>query len=145
MPGRATFSTEDMIKQVLTGNTPGNVSTQDMIKQVMTGKAPGNVTTEDLIKQVVTGKAPGNIDTTDTVHEKLDEASKAKVITDSADSGDKAGAGFSAMFTSHARSLLTAVGGMFGGGGGGGGKIGDSAGKSAAAPGIRSRRGSVRT
>ena len=127
--GPGNVSTEDMIKQVLTGNTPGNVSTQDLIKQVMTGKTPGNVTTEDLIKQVVTGKAPGNIDTTDTVHEKLDEASKAKVITDSADSGDKAGAGFSSMFTVHARSLLTAVGGLFGGGGGGG-SIGDSAGKS---------------
>ena len=126
-------STQDMIKQVLTGNTPGNVSTQDMIKQVLTGAAPGNVSTEDLIKQVVTGKAPGNIDTTDTVHEKLDEASKAKVITDSTDSGDKAGAGFSSMFTVHARSLLTAVGGMFGGGGGGitdeAKKGGDDAGK----------------
>lgn len=118
--GATDVNTTDKIKQMLTGTGASDVTTTDKIKQMLTGTAPGNVNTEDLIKRVMTGAAPGDVTTKDVVKEAIDPASKAAVIKDAGDTGDKSGASFSSMFTSHARSLLDTVAGMFGGGGGGG-------------------------
>ena len=106
--GRNTSST-NAVRDILTGPQSGNISTTDQIKQVLTGATPGNVSTEDVIKRVMTGAAPGNISTTDTVKEKIDPASKDQVVKDSADTGDKSGASFASMFTSHIAGTVRLV------------------------------------
>ena len=120
-------STTNTIRDVTEGPQPGNVKTEDLITPKVTGSLPGDVKTTDTVKVVTEGGGPKDTTTTDTVKEKTDPASRAQVIKDSGDTGDKAGASFSSMFASHAKSLLGAVAGMFGGGGD---KIGKAAGAS---------------
>jgi phage-related protein len=121
--GGTSTSTND-IRNVLTGAQPSNTSTTNTIKDVTQGQQPGNITTTDTIKRDVTGTAPGNIETTDTIKEKVDPASKAEVIRDSADTGDKAGAGFAATFTKRLADMFAKIGKSGGGAGGGSGGAG---------------------
>jgi len=98
--GGRTTTTND-IRNVLTGQQPANTSTTNTIKDVTEGQQPGNITTTDTIKRDVVGTAPGNISTTDTIKEQTDPASRQQVISDSADTGDKAGQAFSDEFGKH--------------------------------------------
>ena len=103
--------------------TQGGTATQN-VRQVLTGQAPGNVTTTDTINRRVVGAEPGNITTTDTIKEKIDPESKAQVIADSADSGDKSGKSFSASFLTHIRDLFSGKSSGGAGGGTGAGSLG---------------------
>lgn len=74
-------SSEDLIKQVMTGASPGNVSTEDIIRQVMEGSGPSNVTTKDIIDQVMQGNSPGNVTTKDLIDQILEGTGPANVTT----------------------------------------------------------------
>lgn len=79
--GGSGMSSQDIVRQVMTGNGPGNVTTSDVIKQVLSGNSPGNVTTQDMIKQVLTGNTPGNVSTEDLVKQVLEGTGPSDVTT----------------------------------------------------------------
>lgn len=92
-----------------------------VVRQVLTGQGPGNVNTTDTIRRNIVGAAPGNVTTTDTVVQKLDQQSADKVAQQSGASGNKAGKSFASAFSLHLTALF---GGIFKGGDSGGGKGG---------------------
>lgn len=88
-----------------TSGSQGGTSA-NTVRDVLTGQQPGNVTTTDTINQRVTGSGPGNTETTDTIREKVDQQSRDEVIADSKDTGDKSGAGFAGTFGSRVDDML---------------------------------------
>ncbi len=101
--GPKDVTTQDDIRQLLTGTGAKNAETTDTIDQKLAGDTPGNVTTIDKIKQVVEGGAANlsDMSTTDTVRERLDKKSTDDVEKAAEDSGGRSGGRWTAGFGTH--------------------------------------------
>ena len=69
--GEGRSSSVNTVRDVLTGQQPGNTSSTNTVRDVLTGQQPGDTATTDTIRQVLTGQGAANASTTDTIRQEL--------------------------------------------------------------------------
>ena len=102
------------------GTSTSGTSSVNTVKDVLTGQKPGNTSTTDTVRQVVGGDGPKDTTTADEVKEHLDEASAARTEADAKASGDRSGKNWASSFSAHVSGMLSRLlGGSSGGKSGG--------------------------